>query len=219
MMFSFAKHSRLRSFPEFPNLIQLFIQPRRGCCIPTSVNCFSQWSLSLFWYTPEPLVAMPRLRYSALIRSMVRLVSITNVSYARTNSFKPRVVCRACQTERSMPVRNSSANFRASALSPFEPSTRVVCFVADRIPRPPPPILEAVRKATPPESSLQRESAHGYSRLTVRSLQSPSVRSSPIRSCLQHRSPIPPSLPGEHPSPYTCRASFTRSFLESTRQR
>src|SRR5215831_3703827 len=29
MTSSFAKHSRLRSFPEFPNLVQLFIQPRR----------------------------------------------------------------------------------------------------------------------------------------------------------------------------------------------
>jgi hypothetical protein len=29
MTSSFAKHSRLRWFPEFPNLIQLFIQPRR----------------------------------------------------------------------------------------------------------------------------------------------------------------------------------------------
>src|SRR4029453_19425157 len=34
----------------------------------------------------------------------------------------------------------------------------------------------------------------------------------PTRSCLQHRSPPLRSLPGGHPSPYTCRASLHAPF-------
>src|SRR5262245_8923043 len=41
---------------------------------------------------------------------------------------------------------------------------------------------------------------------------SPGTESRPARSCLQHRSPPPRSLPGEHPSPYTCRASLHAPF-------
>src|SRR5678815_3327801 len=90
----------------------------------------------------------------------------------------------------------------------------IVCFAADRIQPLRQPIPEVVHRATRLASSPPTLYARArlYSRSTVGSVPLRLRRSFPARSCLQHRSPPPLSLPGGHPAPYTCRASLHAPF-------
>src|SRR5262249_38286548 len=90
----------------------------------------------------------------------------------------------------------------------------LVCFAADRIRPLRQPIREVVHRATRLASSPQTLYARVrlYSRSTDGSVRLWLRLSFPARSCLQHRSPPPLSLPGGHPSPYTCRASLDAPF-------
>src|SRR5262249_48052468 len=90
----------------------------------------------------------------------------------------------------------------------------IVCFAADRIRPFRQRIPEVVHRATRPASSPQPlyAGARLYSRSTDGSGLLRLPQSFPARSCLQHRSPPPLSLPGGHPSPYTCRVSLHAPF-------
>src|SRR5262249_25115609 len=90
----------------------------------------------------------------------------------------------------------------------------IVCFAADRI-RPlrrriPQVVHRATRLASTPPTLYAR--VRLYSRSTDGSVRLRSPLSFPARSGLPHRSPPPLSLLGEHPSPYTCRASLHAPF-------
>src|SRR5678815_6083183 len=90
----------------------------------------------------------------------------------------------------------------------------IVCFAADRIQPLRQPIPEVVHRATRLASSPPTLHARArlYSRSTDGSVRLRLRRSFPARSCLQHRSPPPLSLPGGHPAPYICRASLHAPF-------
>src|SRR5262249_3928890 len=90
----------------------------------------------------------------------------------------------------------------------------IVCFAADRI-RPlrrriPEVVHRATRLASSPPTLYAQ--LRLYSRSTDGSVRLRLPLSFPARSCLPHPSPPPRSLPGEHPSPYTCRASLHAPF-------